>query len=341
MSAKPTGNTKLAIAIVALSLLVSAACTKKRYMQAQAVLDAGQGRFWVAGTHGFAAYFDGKKYHRHDYPKTIGAPDWAYDVGTSYPAVHLIKVPDGRIFLFTKISDAFVLRGTSWVKFPLKLIKDSFEQLDEVRLAPDGRLLFHIHSDILYFASPSEMTAGKFVKEMPPTYFPWMNYIGDKLYAVGWDKSGNVPAIMRRDGPGKWPIVALVEEVNHNYPKGIVDLADGSIAMVAFDGLWRRSSLQTGQYLKDGKLEALMSKKVSYVDNFCVVPERGLFLFTLGGVYEIGRKQPTFWSCPDCGDMFVGAIPIPAGVRLVSRYGEIWDLVDGVFTSVHPALFSY
>lgn len=342
---------KIGLSILLLGLLCCATACKKRYLQAQVVTSAGEGKFWVCGSEGFAAFFDGQTYHRRDYPRRSDAPDWAYEIGTSYPATQIL-IAGGQAYLFSKVGDVLRWETKGWARIAtLQAANREFSQLDQVMHNPSGGLLIQFHSDDLVWTRFEDLAKALPKPEKTPTFFTWLGFMDGALTGLGWDDSGNVRAIRRRQGPGKWPILARFEDTKLRHFQGLVRLPDGELAGVALGGLQRtpanktvdarQEETPTGQlphFGPDPRVAKAVSEHLGFVAGHAQVEGRGAFLFGAGYTLELTTGTHAVWSCPGADRIPVGAVPIPAGIRLVTRKAGVWDLVDGKCSQVSPPL---
>jgi hypothetical protein len=339
------------ISLVLLAGLCSSACSKKRYLQAQVVADAGNGKFWVCGSEGFAAFFDGQTYHRRDYPRRSDAPDWAYEIGTSYPATHIL-VEAGQAYLFSRIGDVSRWGPQTWT--PIATIAPAgsdHAQLNQVLHAPGGGLVILFHSNDLAWTRFEDLAKPLPKPEKTPTFFSWLDFTGEALTGLGWDESGNVRAIRRRRGPGNWPILARFGDTPLRHFQSLVRLPNGELAAVALGGLQRLPAKESvtasrGQPCNakqvrsgpDPQVAKAVSERLGFVAGQAQVEGRGAFLFGAGDTLELTTGNHAVWDCPGSDRIAVGAVPIPAGIRLVTRKAAVWDLVDGKCSQVSPPL---
>ncbi len=236
------------LAVVALVLSVPTTgrgrLGKDRLVRVQRISGDGQGRFWAVGSEGFAAYFDGVRFLRADYPRDSGAPDWAYEYSYSgYPSAHVLH-HRGRVLIFTKVGDVYLWAGQEWKRIDVQFDPhERYRQLDRVLITPDGQLLVQLHPDALYWTSLSDLLS-HFAQSAPrleiaPTFFSYLGCFDGRLFGRGWDVAGTVPAIRRHEGPGNWSDLAHVDAPDHNSFKGLLQLPDGTLAVVSTGHLYR------------------------------------------------------------------------------------------------------
>jgi len=217
---------------------------KDRVVRVQRISSDGQGRFWAVGSEGFAAYFDGARFRRADYPKDSGAPDWAYEYSYSgYPSAHVLH-HQGKVLIFTKVGDVYIWAGQEWERIDVQFDpQERYRQINRVLTTPDGQLLVQLHPGALYWTSLSDLLShfaqGGTRLESTPTFFSYLGYFDGRLFGRGWDAAGTIPAIRRYEGPGNWPDLAHVDASDHNSFNGLLQLHDGTLAVVSLGHLYR------------------------------------------------------------------------------------------------------
>ncbi len=339
-------------------VLIVSACGPKRYTRVHTVTDVGQGQFWVAGSEGFAAFFDGSRFQPRHYPRDDDAPDWAYRHESSAPAARVV-LNEGKALLFSHVGDVMVWHTSQqrWERLPVKLSPDRpHRQLNLVIPTPDDKLLIQLHSDLLLWTSLTDLRANRPPKrEQTPTYFTWMGYMDRWLVGLGWDNTGNRRAIRRRDPSGRWPTLAVVPTSKETlHMKGLLMLGDGSLGVVHLGGMARTPKQLLGAHITpdtkrplvhtlehDPWTDEAVSSRLMYISGVANVPRRGAWILGGNGVAEIGKTNQAHWSCPphdgSNDSAAVDAIPTRGGVRLVTPKGAVWDLIDGECKAVHSA----
>lgn len=327
-------------AVAAIACFAAASCGTTHYKEPQTVTAEGPNLFWVVGSEGYAARFDGSSFRPHDYPFTSGAPDWAYERGYSdIPAARVVRV-DGHSILITRVGDFLRWTGTAWLRLPVSIPSeygDDFPQIDTVLNTPDGGLLIHVHSQTLLFGTLEAFTRNRYREEKLPSYFTWLGYAGRELYGLGWDASGNIHALLRRDLGGTWVQVALL---GRNDPFGeakcVLALRDGRPVVVNQYALLDPSSepptVSPTSVLPliratttVGEQLAMPANAKSVSSCFVVDPDHALLTLSnasSGGspanVLTADKGRMKAWKCPDAEvAMAVGAI----------RRGDDWLLV--------------
>jgi len=329
---------------------------KDRIVRVERISSDGQGRFWAVGSEGFAAYFDGARFRRADYPKDPGAPDWAYEYSYSgYPSAHVLH-HQGRVLIFTKVGDVYLWGGQEWKRIDVQFDpQERYKQLDRVLATPDGQLLVQLHPRALYWTTLSDLLShfaqGGTRQEITPTFLPYLGYFDGRLFARGWDAAGAIPAIRRHEGPGNWPDLAHVDASDHNSFKGLLQLHDGTLAVVSLGHLYRTgldpSTAAVGpgtrlplteEFASDESVDDLVADSIGCIHGSQNIAGHGPWLFGCEYIVELGTETHTLWQCPTNGERVVGALPIPGGVQLVTARAEVWNLTDGQCLQIHDAL---
>jgi hypothetical protein len=192
-------------------------------------MPAGQG-IWSAGTSGFAAFWDGARLERRDYPRTAAA--YMYEP-FSLPAAHLV-VKDDHPLLFTRAGEVLRWGWGSWARVSKVVFPEPWRehlQIDLATPAPDGSIFVQLHSDGLVWLLPG----GGMRVERAPVFFTWMGYDGDDLLAIGWQ--GDERTVERRRGPGSWERLAVVGVERGRSVNAVIRIPEGPLAAVWSDGL--------------------------------------------------------------------------------------------------------
>jgi len=277
---------------------------------AEQAADAGQGRAWVTGNNGYAAFFDGVALSRRDYPQKQGSS--AYE--TASIAAARVVLRDGVPFLFTRPGEVFSWSG-SWQKLPVRLAAADGPdvQVDEVLLLPDGRWAVYLHARTLLLASHEDLLASRFAVERTPSYLSWVGLIGGKIHGAGWDASGNRRAALRLDGPGVWKTWPLPADQVH----GLIRTPGAELAAVVSDGLL--------VFEREGEAVAPTLRRVvgpgSYLLGVTAGP--GPLLRVIGqqaGLVELTGQGPVLWSFSATP---VGGFAGPSGLLGVLQGGEV------------------
>jgi len=201
-----------AVAAALLPLLGGIGCARSIYVTAERVASAPDGRAWVAGSEGFAAFSAGGALIRRDYPKNPSADAYEYEHYV-VPAAQLV-IFGGQTYLFTRPGEVFVDRGGFW-KLAVRLPRSGSDhiQVDDVIAAPGERLLIRLHPGLLLFTTREGFERSAFEAEQAPehNYFTWLGFFGDTLYALGFE-GGDRRALQRREGPGRWATVSVLPQ---------------------------------------------------------------------------------------------------------------------------------
>jgi hypothetical protein len=347
--------------LAAAALILSVPATgqglgRDRIVRVQRVSGDGQGRFWAVGSEGFAAYFDGARFVRTDYPMDSGAPDWAYEYSYSgYPSAHVLH-HRGKVLIFTKVGDVYLWGGQEWKRIDVQFDpRDRYKQINRVLTTPDGQLLVQLHPDSLIWTSLSDLLSplawSATRLEIAPTFFAYLGYFDGRLLGRGWDASGTVPAIRRHEGPGNWSDLAHVDAPDHNGFQGLLQLHDRTLAVVSLGHVYRTGLNPataavgpgtklplTEEFASDESVDDLVADGIGCIHGSQHIPGHGPWLFGCEYVVELGTGTHALWQCPTSGERVVGALPIPGGVQLVTARAEVWNLIDGQCLQIHDAL---
>lgn len=337
-----------------------------------------EGRYWVSGTEGFAAVSDGTALVRSDYPMDKGAPDYAY-APSVFPAAHLLAV-GGQMFLWTRYGDSMVFRGGRWEPLPGAGTRSSEEdtpaQVNAVKLAPDGRIVLHIHSTTLLWTSVEEFRRGIFKREELPIYMTWLGFFGPTLYGLGWQ--GEQRAVWMRENPGKWKVLeALPAEILERsepyglirprgmpisvvFSKGLIQLREeGGTAFLSLETLLKppapkplpqqnqeQSQQQQSQEQSQQRpaqiagASAALVPGLNYIMRVFTPNGRDPIFLVSGantGVLELHPDGPVFTRCPEAFSAR-GAVAVGDALRLITHYAEQIDVRAGGCKSVSPPL---
>lgn len=323
----------------------------------------------MSGTEGFAAVSDGPALVRSDYPMDKGAPDYAY-APSVFPAAHLLAV-GGQMFLWTRYGDSMVFRGGRWEPLPgagtRKSEEDTPAQVNAVKLAPDGRIVLHIHATTLLWTSTEELGRGTFQREELPIYMTWLGFFGPALYGLGWQ--GEQRAVWMRENPGKWKVVeALPAEILERsepyalirprgmpisavFSKGLIQLKEeGGTAFLSLETLLKppapKPLLQQNQEQSQQRPAQIAGDSAALVPGLNYImrvftPDGWDPVFVVSGantgILELHSDGPVFTRCPEAFSAR-GAVAAGDALRLITHYAEQIDVRAGRCKPVSPPL---
>lgn len=313
--------------------LIAVGCSR-RHPVVESVVRTDDGTLWVAGSEGLAGYYVADRFVREDYPRPGPRSQYGH---ASYPAARVLH-HDGTLFLFTRHGEAHRWEGGRWVsvldQFPSRT--GTRGQVDWVIETPDGRLLIQIHARLLAWASRQELATSRFELETTPTFFTSLAFVGGTLHGLGWADDGNTPAFRRRDGPGRWPVLATLpnQEVTGTL-LGVVDLGQGTPAVVAGRGLFILAGDQVELVAVNAMLRQagvpidVQAQRETWIIEYVQVTGQSP-LYRLHGADPglLGREsgQSLFRACPTANNGLAGAFRIGSTLRVVTRDGSILDL---------------
>jgi hypothetical protein len=225
---QPVKLASLAAVAALLAVLLLSGCARHTWVQAETVATAPDGRIWIAGTEGLAAYIEPYRVVRADYPLG-GVPDWARAPST-FPAAQPVVV-GAQLLLVTRAGQFFVWTLAGWAPAAVDL-GEAQPQVNYAAATRDGRVLLHVHGHRLVWLDPNTQST---VHEEMPQYMEPVRLIGSEVFAVGWQGSGSRRVLRRRDAAGQWSDIALL-------PTNVTDVRDilrvgGRPAMVIYQGL--------------------------------------------------------------------------------------------------------
>jgi hypothetical protein len=223
----------LAMTIVASGAVAGCAGTEWRAAQtARAVFDPASERYWVTGNYGFAAEGRAGKLTRADYEEPDGAPDWAWDTMMS-PGGFVVEL-EGLVYLFTHGGQVLRRDGARWTQLDVDLVPDQdSEQINDAFVGPDGRLVLHVHSQLIFLGDRAGLERGVLVREPTPSFYTWIGHVDGVLHGLGWDETGNVRALHRRTGPRRWEVITRLPINDPSDSSAIFAFGDrGDVAVV-------------------------------------------------------------------------------------------------------------
>lgn len=341
----------LRIALFVLSFTICAAGCSRRQYHVESVVRGRDGKIWVTGTDGLAGYFTKTGFIRADYH--CGRRDFrgAYHTYMDMPASQL-ALHGGEPYLFTRRGEVSRWSQGGWRSLKVRLPSTTgseYPQINVVFKAPDGRLLIQIHSEVLVWATQSEMESGGFTQERTPTYFTSLAFVDGTLYGIGYRDSGNVQVLRRREGPESWPEVArLPGDIQNDSYLGIIDWGSRTAALVTSQGVYVPSNgemvmVTIPDLLRRAGRQGPELSPASATVARVVRVSGGPSLLQLhgtpptGGLLAVFDQQTlAFWPC--------GLPPLAGGIHfdnktwVVARDGAIYELGDGQCPMVHGAV---
>ena len=323
-------------------------CGRTRYYRAQTVADAGDGQFWLAGTEGVAALWDGRRIVRRDYPLHEDAPDWGYGP-MSAGATATILMDGDTPYLFTRVGDVFRRGSHAWERLPVDFRAYAREpQVNAVLRRPGGGLVIQLHSDVLLWTSFADLAVSRFEAARTPTYFTSLSHDPNgTLYGYGWANDGSTRAVAKRTD-GRWEIVAkLGQDPALQHEQGMAVLESGTIVLAfgervffidARSGQYEQRTPAELAYLGGAKIDPAGST-ATYAARFVTVDGGAPLLFVSGDATGAVRLSPSdlrFVSCRVPVFGVIGAIARDDDMLVVDSAAQMWSIREQGCTAAAP-----
>jgi hypothetical protein len=343
-------------------LATSAIACAPRWQQVD-VVTAAPGGAWLAGSEGVAAFTDGTSIVRRDYP--VKPFDDAYEP-FSIPAARVVLYA-GEPWLFTRSGTVFRWSAGSWIAASAQLpwAREKGVQVDQALLAPDGGVVVQLHGDRLLSTTA---IGAAWREERLPGYCDRIAFVGDTLFAVGWQ--GDTRAVFRRSPAGRWEVAALLRaDDGFRDPYAIVRTPGGPPAVVASNGVYvleeggprfvpadaiaagvhpapavvqvaaaepAKTAVVARPAAVASQVAAPAARPSTWITGVATAAGHGPLLFLGGkvtGVAELGLREVTVMPC-DPQMNFVGAVASGDALRVVTQYGALWNVTPSGCTCI-------